>query len=351
MRKLLPALYFRHRDGDLPAHGRILGLARETMSRDEFVAKVEASFASFVPAADIDKEPSRALRSGWTTQGRGQHAPGFRELAERSRTRRREVRVFFLSTAPDFFAPICKNLAAAGLVTRNSRVVLEKPLGPRPGLGAEDQRGRRQRLRRAADLPHRPLPGQGAGAEPAGAALRQRPVGAAVEPHLGAQRADHHRRAAGRGNARRLLRPHRRAARHGAEPPAAAAVHRGDGAAHFDPPGRGSRRKAEGPARAEPFTPGRRRDAHRPRPVPRGHDQRPARAGLPRGNGHPARQRHRNLSSPSAPSSKLALVRRAVLPAHRQAHGRARGRDRGELPRRCRIRSSRRREARRATGW
>src|SRR6202008_2618336 len=40
-----------------------------------------------------------------------------------------EVRVFFLSTAPDFFAPICKNLAAAGLATANSRVVLEKPLG------------------------------------------------------------------------------------------------------------------------------------------------------------------------------------------------------------------------------
>jgi glucose-6-phosphate 1-dehydrogenase len=40
-----------------------------------------------------------------------------------------EVRVFFLSTAPDFFAPICKNLATAGLVRTNLRVVLEKPLG------------------------------------------------------------------------------------------------------------------------------------------------------------------------------------------------------------------------------
>jgi glucose-6-phosphate 1-dehydrogenase len=39
------------------------------------------------------------------------------------------VRVFFLATAPDLFTTICKNLADAGLVTPNSRVVLEKPLG------------------------------------------------------------------------------------------------------------------------------------------------------------------------------------------------------------------------------
>ena len=55
MRKLLPAIYFRHRDGDLPPHGRILGLARETLSRAEFIAKVASSFDRFVAAADLDR--------------------------------------------------------------------------------------------------------------------------------------------------------------------------------------------------------------------------------------------------------------------------------------------------------
>ena len=37
--------------------------------------------------------------------------------------------MFFLSTAPDLFAPICEGLARHRLVTPRSRVVLEKPLG------------------------------------------------------------------------------------------------------------------------------------------------------------------------------------------------------------------------------
>jgi glucose-6-phosphate 1-dehydrogenase len=39
------------------------------------------------------------------------------------------VRLFFLSTAPDLFAAICRELAAAGIVAPGSRIMLEKPLG------------------------------------------------------------------------------------------------------------------------------------------------------------------------------------------------------------------------------
>jgi glucose-6-phosphate 1-dehydrogenase len=39
------------------------------------------------------------------------------------------TRVYYLATPPQLFAQICDNLAASGLVTPNSRVVLEKPLG------------------------------------------------------------------------------------------------------------------------------------------------------------------------------------------------------------------------------
>ncbi|MBV8573581.1 MAG: glucose-6-phosphate dehydrogenase, partial [Acetobacteraceae bacterium] len=39
------------------------------------------------------------------------------------------VRVFYLATAPRLFAPICDNLAVSGLITPESRVVLEKPIG------------------------------------------------------------------------------------------------------------------------------------------------------------------------------------------------------------------------------
>ena len=39
------------------------------------------------------------------------------------------VRVFYLATSPDLYGPICKALATNGLVTEHSRVVLEKPIG------------------------------------------------------------------------------------------------------------------------------------------------------------------------------------------------------------------------------
>ena len=39
------------------------------------------------------------------------------------------VRVFYLATSPDLYGPICRNIGAHGLVTEQSRVVLEKPIG------------------------------------------------------------------------------------------------------------------------------------------------------------------------------------------------------------------------------
>ena len=76
-----------------------------------------------------------------------------------------------------------------------------------------------------ADLPHRPLPGQGDGPEHPGLPLRQRHLRADLEPPLRRPRADHRGRDRRRRGPRRLLRGGRRPARHGPEPPAAARWH------------------------------------------------------------------------------------------------------------------------------
>ncbi len=41
----------------------------------------------------------------------------------------KRVRVFYLATSPDLYGPICGNIGAHKLVTEDSRVVLEKPIG------------------------------------------------------------------------------------------------------------------------------------------------------------------------------------------------------------------------------
>ena len=66
--------------------------------------------------------------------------------------------------------------------------------------GARAQPPRVERVRRVAGVPHRPLPGQGDGPEPAGFQIRERHVRAAVEPQLHRPGPDHR----GRGHRHRL---------------------------------------------------------------------------------------------------------------------------------------------------
>ena len=176
-------------------------------------------------------------------------------------------RVFYFATPPRLFGPIAVSLGKAGLSVPGRRRV-------RPGGHREAVRlGRGQRpgpvrgpldgVRGGADLPHRPLPGQGDGAEPAGAAVRQLDLRADLEPHLGGQRADHRRRDPRRRRTRRVLRDDGRDARHRAEPRPAGAVAVPHGAAHVLPPGGDPRR--EGQAAARHPAAGRRGRDRRPR--------------------------------------------------------------------------------------
>lgn len=129
-RKLLPALYYRHCDGDFPPHGRIIGLARQEMSRDEYLNKVREGCTKFVSSKHFDegKFNSFANRLDYLSfDAKSQES--YQRLASYLRDSPAEVRIFYLSTAPDLFTIICKNLATENLIHENSRVVLEKPLG------------------------------------------------------------------------------------------------------------------------------------------------------------------------------------------------------------------------------
>lgn len=130
MRKLLPALYRRHRAGQLPADGRLVGTARSALSREEFIARAEESCRRYVAAEDFSPEDWRgfAERLDYAcvdALGLG----AYETLAEMLDAAGGRTRVFYLAVAPQLFVGICRNLAGAGLVTPSTRVVLEKPLG------------------------------------------------------------------------------------------------------------------------------------------------------------------------------------------------------------------------------
>ena len=241
------------------------------------------------------------------------------------------IRAFYLATGPDLFCPIAKRLGAEGLATLPLAHHRRKTDRPRRRERRRDQQRHRLGLPRERDLPHRPLSRQGVGAEPHGAAFRQRPARAGLEQRAYRPRADHGGRDARRRGPRRLLRRVRRDPRHGAEPYDAAPVPRRHGAAEFDAGRLAAGREAEGAEGARADRRLERRRPDRARAVSRRLRRRRSGSGLPARRGQ-AREQHRDLRGDEDRHRQLALGGRAVLPSHRQAAAAALLRDRRRLP-------------------
>ena len=132
MRKLLPALYYRFRDGQMPAEARIIGAARSQLSDEDFRSRAEKALARFIKAPDLDEDVARrfigqiffASVNGAEIDSTWDNLLRLFDDSVASRTR-----VFYLATSPSLYGAICHNLARHGLVTPQSRVVLEKPIG------------------------------------------------------------------------------------------------------------------------------------------------------------------------------------------------------------------------------
>jgi glucose-6-phosphate 1-dehydrogenase len=130
LRKLVPALYRRHVAGQMGLDSRVLAVARSGLSREEYLAQIESSCRKHLSAEEFSDGRWRAFANQVDyVQVDVTDARDFRRLAASLEGRDNAVRVIFLSTAPSLFTLTCDNLAAAGVVTPKSRVVLEKPLG------------------------------------------------------------------------------------------------------------------------------------------------------------------------------------------------------------------------------
>jgi glucose-6-phosphate 1-dehydrogenase len=129
-RKLLPALFLRDRAGQIVGPSRIIAVSRRQMSDDAYKQTTREALERFVPsderdAAAIDRFVDRV--SYVAVDGAGDD--GWAELKERLGNADAFIRVFYLAVNPELFGPICEGAARYGLVTRHSRVVMEKPIG------------------------------------------------------------------------------------------------------------------------------------------------------------------------------------------------------------------------------
>jgi glucose-6-phosphate 1-dehydrogenase len=129
LRKLFPSLFHRYLDGQIPPDSQIVGVARQEQDAAAFREVVREAYGrlakgdltnpkldEFLGMIDYVALDAAAPDSDWS--------PVKALLPESDR-----VRVFYLSTPPRVFVDICQQLAANGLATATSRVVLEKPIG------------------------------------------------------------------------------------------------------------------------------------------------------------------------------------------------------------------------------
>ena len=131
LRKLIPAMYRAYAEGKLPKSSRIFATCRKQdavdsyidkmekalqshLANDEFDTKVWSKFKTFIKPIKLDIVK---VDDSWSS------------LAGELNTDKKRSRVFYLAISPSIFGVCCQNLQRAELITENSRVVVEKPLG------------------------------------------------------------------------------------------------------------------------------------------------------------------------------------------------------------------------------
>jgi glucose-6-phosphate 1-dehydrogenase len=129
-RKLMPALYHRLRDGQILDGSRIIGVSRRQMADAEYRALIREALDQFLPAEDKETAVvDRFLRLLHYVAADIAAEPGWDRLSAILNDGARNVRAFYLAVGPDLFAGISAGIGARGLVTPDTRVVIEKPVG------------------------------------------------------------------------------------------------------------------------------------------------------------------------------------------------------------------------------
>ena len=303
-RKLLPGLFRLSGIGFIPGC-RIIGVSLEDMDAEAFRKVARSALDEFSTRKVTDgdwKQFSECLDYVPLKAG----PPALRAAVDKAEKSigGESRRLHYLSVPPSAALSAVRMLAEAGLVEGSLHHHGETVRhGPEERGGAEREIARG--VRRVADLPHRSFPGQGGCAEHSGVSLRQRAVRADMEPQFHRSRADRRAGDPGPGQARLLLRGHGRVSRHGGDPSLPdPRVHRHGGA---------------DVARARAHQRGEEQGVSQPGPDSAGGRGARAISRLPPRGGHRPGVRYRDVHRAQVHHRQLALGRRAVLPAHRQA--------------------------------
>ncbi len=127
-RKILPSLFRRFAEGQMPPGARVIGAARSTLTADTFRDHIAAALDEHLGGAapDRDAVASFLQRLDYVALDAGDET-GWKALAARMRPD--VVQAHYFSVAPPLFADLAAGLDRHGLNRPDTRVVVEKPFG------------------------------------------------------------------------------------------------------------------------------------------------------------------------------------------------------------------------------
>ncbi|MDB5447726.1 MAG: zwf [Phenylobacterium sp.] len=125
-RMLLPSLYNLDADGFLPNGFKVLATARAQLSREAFVAEVRQALEARAEGLDEGVWNRFETRLDYTSADATTESGAalLKPVLEGVR-----APIFYLALSPSLYGRVCVALAAAGLASDATRIVLEKPVG------------------------------------------------------------------------------------------------------------------------------------------------------------------------------------------------------------------------------
>lgn len=130
LRKLIPALYRRDRDGQLSPDSRIIAVGRSDLDRSQYLASASQALEASLGPGELDPEHMArfAARLDYLHVDALDH-DAWQPLTDTLAGHEHKIRAVYLATPPALFGPVATGFRRNALMTDDMRIVLEKPVG------------------------------------------------------------------------------------------------------------------------------------------------------------------------------------------------------------------------------
>lgn len=129
-RKLLPALYHRQLSDQLSEPTRIIGASRTALSHEEYRNFAREALKEHLKAGEFDEaQVAKFCARLFYAPVDARSDQGWDILKELLEEGKDRVRAFYLAVAPGIFGDIADKIHHHKLITRSTRIVVEKPIG------------------------------------------------------------------------------------------------------------------------------------------------------------------------------------------------------------------------------